>query len=85
MLNEPNATFKGHAAIANAVASLLASLPRDFVFTADGPAMGHHGIGRLQWRAGPPGGPTAVTGMDIAHFQGHLIHSLTILLDPSRA
>lgn len=81
VLNEPNASAKGHAAISNAVTALLAGLPTDFTFAAIRPATGHHGIGRLQWRSGPPGGPVAVTGMDIAHFEGSRIHSLTVFLD----
>lgn len=85
VLNEPHASARGHAAISDAVTALLASLPPGFVFTAAGPAIGHHGIGRLHWRSGPPGGPVAVTGMDIAHFGGGRIHSLTVFLEPPGA
>jgi hypothetical protein len=81
-LNEPETSVIGHASISDAVTALLASLPADFVFTAIGPALGHHGIGRLRWMAGPPGGPSAVTGMDIAHFQGCRIHSLYVFIEP---
>src|SRR5437667_1628359 len=55
---------KGHAAINEAVTSLLASLPSGFVFRSIGRAIGHHNIGK--WRSGPPDGPSVVTGMDIA-------------------
>lgn len=48
VLNEPHSSAKGHAAISEAVGQLLASLPPGFVFTAIGPAIGHHGIGRLK-------------------------------------
>jgi hypothetical protein len=82
-LNEPEASVTGHAAISEAVTALLASLPPDFAFTAIGPAIGHHGIGRLRWQAGPPNGPVAVTGMDIAHFQDGRIHSLYVFLEPT--
>ncbi|MBY3088389.1 nuclear transport factor 2 family protein [Rhizobium laguerreae] len=75
-LNEPETSVIGHASISDAVTAVLASLPADFVFSAMGPALGHHGIGRLRWQAGPPDGPSAVTGMDIAHFQDGRIHSL---------
>jgi len=85
VLNEPHATARGHIAIRDAVTALLASLPSDFVFTAIRPAIGHHGIGRLQWRSGPADGPAVVTGMDIAHFEGGRIHSLTVFLDPPAA
>jgi hypothetical protein len=47
----------------------LASLPPNFVFTAIGAAVGHHGVGRLRWRSGPPNGPAAVTGTDVARFR----------------
>ncbi|MFZ6765595.1 nuclear transport factor 2 family protein [Undibacterium sp. Di26W] len=69
VLNEPHASAKGHVAISEAITELLARLPPDFVFRARGPAMGHHGIGCLKWSSGPQGGPIAVTGMDIAHFE----------------
>lgn len=85
ILYEPDTSVTGHAAISQAVEALLASLPPDFAFTATGPALGHHGVGRLQWRAGPPEGPAAVTGMDIAHFEGGRIHSLHVFLDPAGA
>jgi hypothetical protein len=60
-LYEPDAEAKGHAAISQAVTGLLSSLPPNFAFTAIGPAVGHHGVGRLRWQAGPPNGPVAVT------------------------
>jgi predicted SnoaL-like aldol condensation-catalyzing enzyme len=85
ILNEPEASVRGHVAICDAVSALLSHLPPSFVFTALGPATGHHGIGRLRWSAGPPAGPVAVTGMDIAHVQEGRIHSLSVFLDPPAA
>src|ERR687894_2827492 len=79
----PDTAAEGHAAISEAVTRLLASLPPDFAFTATGPALGHHGIGRLRWQAGPPNGPVAVNGMDIAHFQDGRIHSLYVFIEPT--
>jgi hypothetical protein len=81
-LYEPDAVATGHAAISQAVEALLSSLPPNFAFTAIGPALGHHGVGRLRWQAGPPNGPVAVTGMDVARFENGLIHSLHVFLDP---
>lgn len=83
VLYEPDASAKGHVAISTAVTALLASMPRDFVFRAAGPAVGHHGLGRLQWRSGPPDGPVVVTGTDVARFEGGLIRSLHVFLDPT--
>ena len=83
VLHEPQASASGHAAISGAVSALLASLPPDFVFAAAGPAVGHHGLGRLNWRAGPPGGPVAVTGTDVARVEGGYIRSLHVFLDPA--
>jgi len=84
-LYEPDAEAKGHAAINRAVESLLLSLPPNFVFTAIGPAVGHHGVGRLRWQSGPPNGPVAVTGTDVAHFEKGRIRSLYVFLDPNGA
>jgi SnoaL-like domain len=80
-LHEPQRSARGHDTIAEAVSELLAHLPPDFTFTAIRPALGHNGFSRLQWRAGPPGGPVAVTGTDVAHVERGLIRSLHVFLD----
>ncbi|PZR92419.1 MAG: hypothetical protein DI537_13575 [Stutzerimonas stutzeri] len=79
----PDTTAAGHAAISEAVRRLLASLPPDFAFAATGPALGHHGIGRLHWRAGSPHGPAAVHGMDIAQLRDGRIQSLHVFIEPT--
>ncbi|WP_206606679.1 nuclear transport factor 2 family protein [Steroidobacter cummioxidans] len=81
VLNEPHATAMGHVAVCDAVTALLRTLPPDFVFTAVRPAMGHHGIGHVQWRCGPVKGPVAATGMDIARFEDGRIQELTVFID----
>jgi hypothetical protein len=85
VLYEPDATATGHEAINEAVEALLASLPPAFVFTPQAPAIGHHGLARLRWTAGPVNGPAAVTGTDVAHVAGGRIQSLHVLLDPAGA
>jgi len=84
-LFEPHASATGHDAIGQAVGTLLASLPPNFVFTAIGTAVGHHGVGRLRWQSGPPNGPVAVTGTDVARFDGGRIQTLHVFLDPPGA
>ena len=81
ILTEPEGVSKGEAAISDAVAALLSKLPPAFAFTSIGAAIGHHGVGRLLWRAGPPNGPPAVTGMDVAHFKDGRIQALYVFLD----
>jgi len=81
----PDASATGHAAINQAVTALLANLPPSFAFTAIGPAVGHHGMGRLRWRSGPPDGPAAVTGTDVAQIEGGRIQTLHVFLDPAAA
>lgn len=76
---------RGTRRFAKAVTELLASLPPDFSFTPIRPALGHNGVGRLQWRAGSPGGPAAVTGTDIAHIEAGVIQSLHVFLDQPEA
>ena len=78
----PNASAKGHAAINQAVDELLAQMPPDFAFSAMGPAVGHHGVGRLRWQGGPSNGPFIVTGMDVAHFTNGRIQDLYVFIDP---
>ena len=84
-LHEPHASVRGHAAICDAVGGLLAKLPGDFSFTAEGPAIGHNSVGRLKWRSGPKSGSAAVTGLDVAQFEGGRICSLHVFLDPPGA
>lgn len=81
VLNEPETSVTGHEAISNAVTKLLSSLPPDFTFTAIGPAIGHHSLGRLRWQSGPPNGPAVAKGMDIAHFIEGRIHTLHVLIE----
>jgi hypothetical protein len=84
VLTEPEGVFKGETAISDAVTELLSKLPPTFSFKAIGAAIGHHGVGRLLWKAGPPNGPPAITGMDIAHFKDGRIERLFVFLDPAR-
>lgn len=85
VLHEPHASVRGHDAISDAVGRLLASLPGAFIFTADGSAIGHNGVGRLKWRSGPSPDSAAVTGLDVAQFEGGRICSLHVFLDPPGA
>ena len=85
VLYEPDAFAKGHSAISEAVSTLLAHMSPNFVFSAAGPAIGHHNVGRLRWRSGPPDGPIAVSGMDVAHFEKGRIHSVYVFLEPASA
>jgi hypothetical protein len=84
-LYEPDRSATGHAAINQAVEALLSSLPPNFVFTTTGPTVGHHGVARLRWQAGPPSGPVAVTGTDVARIEGGRIQTLHVFLDPPGA
>jgi SnoaL-like domain len=83
VVTEPEGVSGGETAISDAVTQLLSKLPPTFVFTPIGAAIGHHDVGRLLWKAGPPNGPTAATGMDIAHFKDGRIHALYVFLDPA--
>jgi hypothetical protein len=82
ILFEPEAVAVGYEAISQAVDALHANLPPGFVFIAAGPAVGHNGVARLNWRAGPPGGPAAATGTDFAYIKDGRISTLHVLLDP---
>ena len=82
-LYDPETVATGREAISGAVDNLLLSLPPDFVFTATGHAVGHNGAARLFWRAGPPHGPAAVTGTDVAHIEDGRIKLLYVFVDPA--
>lgn len=85
VLYEPDSIKAGYDAISQAVEELLAGLPSAFVFSPLGPAVGHHGLARLRWRAGPPDGPAAVTGTDVARIEAGRIASLHVFIDPPDA
>ena len=85
ILYEPDEVSIGHDEIAHTVDALLKSMPPNFVFTALGPAAGHHGLGRLRWSAGPPEGPVAVTGLDVVRIESGRIQSLHVFLDAPAA
>jgi hypothetical protein len=82
-LFEPHAAVTGHDAISRAVDILHGSLPPAFQFSATGPAVGHNGVARLHWRAGPLEGPAAVTGTDVAHVENGRIKALYVFVDPA--
>jgi hypothetical protein len=79
---DPEAVVTGREAISGAVENLLGNFPPDFVFTAAGPAVGHNGAARLFWRLGPPSGPAAVTGTDVALIEHGRIRRLYVFVDP---
>jgi hypothetical protein len=81
-LCDPETVATGRHAISDAVGSLHRMLPSGFVFTAVGRAVGHNGAARLFWQAGPPDGPAAVTGTDVAHIENGRIKLLYVFVDP---
>ncbi len=85
VLYEPGHIATGHAEIANTVDTLVRSFPPGFAFVAEGPAVGHHGLGRLRWRGGLPGQPAAVTGTDVARLEGGIIKTIHVFIDPPAA
>jgi hypothetical protein len=82
-LYDPETVATGREAISKAVDDLLLSIPPDFVLSPTGHAVGHNGVGRLFWRAGPPNGPVAVTGIDVAHIENARIKVLYVFVDPA--
>ncbi|KWT72976.1 hypothetical protein APY04_0026 [Hyphomicrobium sulfonivorans] len=85
VLYEPDTAVSGHAAISQAVETLLSHLPPNTFFTAIGPAVGHHGLARLRWQAASSGGLVIVTSTDVARFEGARIKTLHVLIDPRGA
>jgi hypothetical protein len=79
---EPDAVVFGRDAISATAGHLLESFGPAFRFVPAGPAVGHHGLAALRWRAGPEGGPVAVTGTDVAEIVDGRIARLWVLLDP---
>jgi len=82
-LYDPETVATGQEAISETVSNLLLRLPPNFTFSAAGHAVGHNGVARLFWRAGPPDGPAAITGTDVAHIEDGRIKRLYVFLDPA--
>jgi hypothetical protein len=81
-LYDPEGVATGQEAISGAIDQLLQTLPPDFVFTAAGQAVGHNGAARLFWQVGPPNGPVAITGTDVALLEEGRINRLYVFVDP---
>jgi hypothetical protein len=85
ILYDPETVAQGRKEISTAVDSLLRDLPPNFILSPTGPAVGHNGAGRLFWHAGPPDGPAAVTGTDVAFIEGGRIKRLYVFVDPPKS
>ncbi|WP_298961921.1 nuclear transport factor 2 family protein [uncultured Methylobacterium sp.] len=78
---EPTSVVEGRSAISMVAGNLLEQFGPTFRFTPIGIAVGHHGLGSLQWQAGPEGGPVTVTGADVAEVVDGRIARLWVLLN----
>lgn len=84
VLPENERGVTGWDAVSSSVGALLKMLPPGTTFEAEGPAAGHHGLGRLRWRAVDASGkPLGVTGTDIAVIEDGRIAKLYVILDPA--
>jgi hypothetical protein len=83
VLLENEQVVTGWDAVSGSVGALLKMLPPGATFEAEGPAAGHHGLGRLRWRAVDSSGkPLGVAGTDIAFVEDGRIAKLYVILDP---
>ena len=83
VLVENEQVVTGWDAVSGGVGALLKMLPPGATFEAEGPAAGHHGLGRLRWRAVDSSGkPLGVTGAVIAFVEDGRIAMLYVILDP---
>ena len=81
VMYEPDNIVSGRAAISEVAGRLLEQFGPTFRFAPEGAAIGHHGVGTLRWLAGPEGGPTVVTGADVAEIVDARIARLWVMLD----
>ncbi len=82
---EPGVEAAGHEGVDHTVEAILSKAPPSFVFGTFGPAVGHHGIGRMRWHFGPAEGPPVVTGLDVVEIVDSKITKLYVFLDPTPA
>ncbi|MDA9496150.1 nuclear transport factor 2 family protein [Bradyrhizobium sp. CCBAU 11357] len=81
VMYEPTNIVRGRLEISRVAGELLKQFGPTFSFVPDGVAVGHHGLARLAWHAGPEQGPIAVTGADVAEVEGGKIARLWVLLN----
>jgi SnoaL-like domain len=82
-LYEPDATFIGTKAIADAVTRLLGALPPTLTFALAGPVLRNHDLAKLRWLGTLPDGKTVVTGTDVVKVEGGRILTIHVFVDPS--
>ncbi|NUU42574.1 nuclear transport factor 2 family protein [Tardiphaga robiniae] len=75
----------GYAGVDHVVDAVLSKAPPIFVFGTYGPAVGHHGVGRMRWHFGPADGPPVVTGLDVVEIVNGRITTLHVFIDPPAA
>jgi SnoaL-like domain len=78
---DPEGTVHGYDAIDERVRKVLDKVPETFIFAPDGPLYVLSGAAAaLPWKFGPPSGPPAARGIDIAAIANGRITSLRTLL-----
>ncbi|TXN03741.1 nuclear transport factor 2 family protein [Methylobacterium sp. WL103] len=82
---EPTNVVEGRSAISMVAGNLLEQFGPTFRFKPVGTAVGHHGLGSMQWQAGPDGRPIVVSGADVADVVDGRIARLWVLLNHPEA
>ncbi|WP_022927493.1 nuclear transport factor 2 family protein [Patulibacter americanus] len=78
---EAGGTVQGRDAVDAAVGRILDDVPPNFRFVVEAEPAVVDGLGRIGWGFGPPDGPPAVHGMDVATFRDGRIDRLWTFLD----
>ena len=81
---EPARPVRGHQAISDVVATVLADMPEGFRFIVTGPTLGHHGVAVTRWEGGPPGQVT-VSGADAVRVADGKLIEHYFFFDPPPA
>jgi hypothetical protein len=79
--SEAGGTVQGRDAVDAAVQRILDGVPPEFRFVVEAEPSVVDGLGRIGWAFGPPNGPAAVHGMDVATFRDGRIEHLWTFLD----
>ncbi|MBP2277863.1 MULTISPECIES: nuclear transport factor 2 family protein [Sphingomonas] len=81
---EPARPVRGHQAISDVVAAVLADMPEGFRFVVTGPTLGHHGVAVTRWEGGAPGQVT-VSGTDAVRVADGKLIEHYFFFDPPPA
>ncbi len=84
VIGEPDAGYRGHSGMTEAISALQAQLPKTAI-TRTGPIQTAQELATYTWALGPEGRPPFATGRDVLIVGDGVITSVFVLIDAPEA